>query len=348
MVKVLVYRFSAMGDVVLLLPALKGVLASNPEIEVYLLTPRSFFPFFEGIDRLFLIEADIRNKHKSFRGLFQLAKETKDNIRPNFVIDLHCVIRTFFLDVCFAILGCKVTWFKKGSVEKRVIIRYKKLKQLPSTVERYAEAFRKIGLNIQLPDTPLILGGALDVKYDWLFRSQFLVGIAPFAKHRQKIWGQHKVESLISLVNQHLDATIVLFGGGKEEIKILKEIAANASNCFVSSDYFDFQTELSLFPKLSVMVSMDSANMHLASMSGTPTLSIWGATHPSLGFSPYMQPENNMIQYSGDELTCRPCSVYGNKKCKFSENIRCMELISPETVYKRLVEVLNASTKERN
>ena len=64
---------------------------------------------------------------------------------------------------------------------------------------------------------------------------------------------------------------------------------------------------------METMISMDSANMHLASLVGTRCISIWGATHPFAGFLGYGQSENDIVQIK--DLTCRPCSIFGNKKC---------------------------------
>lgn len=71
--------------------------------------------------------------------------------------------------------------------------------------------------------------------------------------------------------------------------------------------------ELILMSNLDVMVSMDSANMHLASLTGTPVVSVWGATHPYAGFLGCNQKEENAVQVS---MPCRPCSIFGNKPCQ--------------------------------
>ena len=72
------------------------------------------------------------------------------------------------------------------------------------------------------------------------------------------------------------------------------------------------EAELALMSHLDVMVSMDSGNMHLASLINTPVVTIWGATHPLAGFMGWNQSEENAVQV---DLPCRPCSVYGNKPC---------------------------------
>jgi ADP-heptose:LPS heptosyltransferase len=87
------------------------------------------------------------------------------------------------------------------------------------------------------------------------------------------------------------------------------------------------------------MVAMDSSNMHLASISGIPVISIWGATHPDIGFAPLYQPKSNFVQVSVEELPCRPCSVYGNKPCLRGDKA-CMERISAHFVAEKVKEIL--------
>lgn len=340
MKKILVYRFSAMGDVILLLPVLKGVLESNTDVEIFLLTQSSLAPLFADIERLHLLKADLRKEHKGFSGLFRLYRKIYTEIKPNLIFDLHGVLRSFILDFLFKLSGYKVHVFKKGTLQKRRVIKSKLLNQLPGTVDRYSEVFISAGFNLVLPELPVLAAGKLPVRFSEVCQKSIIIGIAPFAKHQQKIWGVAKIDKLIEKLNDHYDCTILLFGGGKAEFDILNELAEKHSNCVVSSNHFNFNDEINLMHRLSLMVSMDSANMHLASMAGVPTVSIWGATHPALGFAPYKQPAENMIQYTGSELACRPCSVYGNKKCIYSDSIRCMEYVSVDSVLWRIKQLI--------
>jgi len=85
------------------------------------------------------------------------------------------------------------------------------------------------------------------------------------------------------------------------------------------------------------MVSMDSANMHFASLTHTPVVSIWGATHPFAGFMGWGQDAANAVQIP---LDCRPCSIFGNRPC-LRGDLACMNHISPERVYEQVEKVLN-------
>ena len=90
--------------------------------------------------------------------------------------------------------------------------------------------------------------------------------------------------------------------------------------------------ELALMGQLDAMLSMDSANMHLASLVGTRVVSIWGGTHPYAGFLGWNQKESDCIQL---DLPCRPCSVYGNKRCLRGDYM-CMNGITPEYILQKI------------
>ena len=87
---------------------------------------------------------------------------------------------------------------------------------------------------------------------------------------------------------------------------------------------------------MEVMLAMDSSNMHLASLTGTPVVSIWGATHPAAGFLGWNQKPEDCIQL---DMNCRPCSIYGKKKCIYSD-YRCLTGIDPDIVFSKVKKYL--------
>ena len=99
----------------------------------------------------------------------------------------------------------------------------------------------------------------------------------------------------------------------------------------------NLQEELVLMSHLDVMVSMDSANMHLASLVHVPVVSVWGATHPYAGFMGWNQDDDMTVQV---QLPCRPCSVFGNKAC-YRGDMACMNRITPEMIINKVEKVLD-------
>ena len=98
---------------------------------------------------------------------------------------------------------------------------------------------------------------------------------------------------------------------------------------------FSFKEELAIISHMDTMVSMDSANMHLASLFGVPVVSVWGATHPFAGFYGWAQPADNAVQI---DLYCRPCSVFGNKPCYRGDHA-CMQQLPEEKIIEKVMSI---------
>ncbi len=152
------------------------------------------------------------------------------------------------------------------------------------------------------------------------------IGIAPFAAHKGKIYPLERMESVIASISR-TGEPVYLFGGSKAETDILESWASKYPNTTSVAGKMSLAEELALIRTLRVMLTMDSGNMHLASLVGTRVVSIWGATHPKAGFLGVGQKPEDCIQL---DLPCRPCSIYGNKTCRFGD-YRCLN-IAPEQI----------------
>lgn len=142
-------------------------------------------------------------------------------------------------------------------------------------------------------------------------------------------------------VVEELSATpgvkIFLFGGGDYEREILGRWAQTYPGVVSLADKkHGFTVEMALLSYLDTIVSMDSANMHLASLVGVRVVSIWGATHSYCGFKGYRQHESDIIQLP---MTCRPCSVFGNKPCMRGD-YHCLRGISPQIIIKKVKSII--------
>jgi ADP-heptose:LPS heptosyltransferase len=332
----LVIRNSAMGDVAMTVPVLRLLLQQHPGLRVTVVSNSFFQPLFAGIDRLEFFPAHLKTQHKGFVGLFRVFKELKKKYDFDAVADLHNVLRTQIIRKFFLFSGIPVKVIDKGRKEKKELTRKdnKIIKQLPTTFERYAAVFEKMGLPINLNDPlqPMRFNQArLFVE-----QTQHAVGIAPFAHHAEKMYPAEKMKELIRLLLNEKSIQVYLFGGGKEEIRILDEWAKELPGIKSLAGKMDFESELSHISQLDLMVSMDSANMHLASLYGVPVVSIWGGTHPFAGFYGWRQSYDNAAQV---ELYCRPCSVFGNKPC-YRGDLACMHELTPAAVLQKILHVL--------
>ena len=146
------------------------------------------------------------------------------------------------------------------------------------------------------------------------------------------------MKEVIAKLAENKEQTILLFGGGKKEIEILDSLAAPFKNVINVAGKIKFQQELKLISNLDVMLSMDSGNAHIAAMLGVKVVTLWGATHPFAGFSPFNQPLENALVSDREKYPMLPTSVYGNKKVEEYDDV--MRTILPEKVVSRIHSLL--------
>ena len=316
----LVLRFSALGDVAMTVPVIKEFLEQNPEIQIFYVSREKFRPLFENIQNLAFISADLDGKHKGVLGLYQLSKElNKKEIYA--VADLHNVLRTKIIRKFLNVK--KIAVLDKGRKErKQLLAADKELKPIKPMPERYADVFRELGfvlnLSHKLPENNTAKENA--------------IGIAPFAMYEGKMFPLDKMCAVAKKIAEN--GTKVYLFGGKNEAEELESWEKLNPNIHSVTGKFDFKEELELIKKMKLMVSMDSANMHLASLVGTKSISIWGNTHPFMGFLGYGQSMEDVIQ--DETMKQRPTSVFG-KEAKKAEKLDYFQNITPEIIVDKIL-----------
>ncbi len=329
-------RFSAIGDVALTLPVLRGLLIINPGLKITLVSDPMFSPFFREVDRLQLFPADFKNKYAGFRGLFRLSKDLSSSGEFDYVIDLHGVIRSYVLCLLFLLKGKHIYRIDKGRKDKRDLIRGRIFHPLKHTTQRYLDVFRHLPLKTWIPfDSYFNMDPATIEKL--LQRipkktGEIWIGIAPFSKHFLKNWPLDYLKSLMRMLAGNKNIRFMIFGGGPKELAEIDRMIAEFPGSMNVARDLNFNEELDLISQLDVMISMDSANMHMASLAGVKTITIWGATHPYAGFSAYHTSNSLDIHITKEELNCRPCSVYGKGTCRRGD-FACMNWLTPERVF---------------
>ncbi|MFP3832580.1 glycosyltransferase family 9 protein [Chryseobacterium sp. SIMBA_028] len=310
MTRILAYRFSAFGDVAMTVPVFREFLEQNPDVEIIMVSRKNFEALFAGIPNVTFKGIDL-DDYKGFFGLRKLSNELVKEFNPDCVANLHDVIRTKILDRIYRRKGLKVFKINKGKEEKEQLTDVWNLDkvQLKKTVERYADVFREMGFKVELSQKRRPFPG---------YKSG--IGFAPFAQHKGKMLPLEKSFELARILAQK--HTVYFFGGGKKETETLEEWERQIPNTKSLSGRLSLTEELNKIAELEVMISMDSANMHLASIVGTRCISIWGATHPYAGFLGFGQSEDDVIQVK--DLSCRPCSVFGDKEC-YRGDWACLE-----------------------
>ena len=342
MKRAIVFRFSAMGDVALVMATLKTIISENNNLEITVVTRAKFKPFFDNQPNIQVFTVDFDKKYKSIDGLFRLFLKLK-NIKPDYILDLHQNLRTQILKLFFRTTNTKIFTIDKGRSEKKKLTSNKSFKPLRHVTERYLDVFKKAELvsnNLEIWNQGNIFNLHEYENKPRQNQETLLIGIAPFAQHKGKIWPIQKFESLIDLIQaKYPDSKILLFGGGNEEEIEIEKICRLKENTLNMVGKYSLSEELQILQKLKVMISGDTSNMHLASLSGIPVVSIWGSTHTFAGFGALFQPKENTIEISKEKLECRPCSIYGNKPC-FRKDYACLNWIDPETVFSRVSQIL--------
>ncbi|MDF2383890.1 glycosyltransferase family 9 protein [Nostoc ellipsosporum NOK] len=323
---ILVFRFSALGDIAMTVPVLRCLLQQHAGLEVTIVSVPFVKPLFDNIPRLHFIGADIRGQYNGIHGLWRLSRQLKKDVAYDAVADLHDVLRTKLLRQ-FCRRG-PLAVIDKGRKEKKELTRShnKILRQLPTMFERHAKVFaalkRPVQLNIQQGVAPAPAASAETFK---------TIGIAPFAKHAAKMYPLDDMKEVVKRVAGFPDTKVLLFGS-KHEASLLEEWAAEIPGVKSLAGKISFAEELAIIAHLKSMISMDSANMHLASLYGVPVVSIWGGTHPYLGFYGWGQDPELAVQI---DHPSRPSSVFGNKPCE-----GCMEGITPALIAERVYSII--------
>ena len=163
------------------------------------------------------------------------------------------------------------------------------------------------------------------------------IGVAPLAKHALKMWPENHIVSLMEMIAGHKKVRFWIFGG-KEETPQLIEMQNRIPESVLVAGTLNLDEELAIISRLKLMISMDSSNMHMAALSGTKVISVWGGTDPIIGFGAWQQPDEYSIRIPVEELTCRPCTVYGKGTCRRGD-FACMNWLTPEKVFEKIINL---------
>ena len=344
---ILVIRFSALGDVAMVVPVVWALANQYPDIRITVLSKGFARTLFEDLaPNVNFMEADLNTEYHGVRGLNALYRRL---VAKQFtkVADLHNVLRSDYLRMRFNLGRYRVEHIDKHRRQRKKLISYKnKIKQqLPTSFENYAEVFERLGYPVDISKFRSIFpeeGGNLNMLpavFGPKKSFEQWIGIAPFAAHEGKVYPPRLMEQVIfQLLQKYPKSRLFLFGKGEQENKYFQLWCAQYHQCVnVSRHCETMYQDLILMSHLDVMLSMDSANMHLASLTNTPVVSVWGATHPMAGFLGYNQNKDNVIQL---DLECRPCSIFGNKPCQRGD-YACLQNIPPERIVERISTIIN-------
>ncbi len=312
--KILVVRFSSIGDVVLTTPVVRCIAQQLPDATVHYVTKKAFLPVLEGnphIHKIITIESSVSEK------VAELQSENYD-----VVIDLHRNVRTLRLKRS---LGVKSYAFPKRNIEKFLLTNFK-VNRMPDVhvVDRYFEAVKAIGVQNDGLPCELFLSPADEVNLaeNNLLPKQF-VAVAMGAQFATKQMPIHLMSDILSGIS----LPIVLLGGPTD-----LDRATELKKQLPSQQVIDFCGKISLrqsafvVSQAKAILTGDTGLMHIASAFSVPIVSVWGNTVPALGMYPYAPQDRSLYSiHEVNNLSCRPCSKIGYKECP-KKHFNCMEM----------------------
>ena len=311
--KLLVIRFSSIGDIILTSPVIRCLKKQRPEAEIHFLTKVQFKDLVAHspyVDRLHTIERDVDEV------LPALKKEGFTEI-----IDLHHNLRTMKVKRA---LGVPAHSFPKLNIEKWMLVHLKR-DRMPRThiVDRYMSTVAHLGVKNDGAGLDLFIPSEKEVPLSVLPESHRggYVALCIGGAHATKRMPQHKLIELARLVTGPL---VII--GGPDDKPVARAIAdAVGGRAFDATGQYDVLGSASLIKQAKSAITHDSGAMHVAAAFRKNTVSIWGNTVPQFGMGPYIpqHPERaHIVEVTG--LPCRPCSKIGFDECPRG-HFRCME-----------------------
>lgn len=340
---ILVFRFSSLGDIAMTVPVLRSFFSTYPNQKIIFVSRSYAKPLFDEFSNLEFITVDFKGDHKGLNGLIKLYRKLKKT-KAKSVIDLHSVIRTHVLNLLFKLSFVKVNSINKSRAERKKLTRKKNkiFKPLTNTHYKYSDVFRKAGFPVDLsnheyPINPYLSEESIENQLLSIKNNRSAIGIAPFASFKGKSYPLDLMQNVIAyLQKNHI---IYLFGGGDDDLKQLQVWEKAYENVFDVSKSLSLKQQLNLISYLNLMISMDSANGHLAANLGVPVLTIWGMTHPFCGFAPFNQPIENSLTINRNKYPFIPTSIFGDKVPKGYEV--ALRSIESKEVIEKALEILS-------
>jgi ADP-heptose:LPS heptosyltransferase len=305
--KILVVRFSSIGDIVLTTPVVR-MLKKQLNAQVHFLTKSAYVSLLKNnpyIDSVYQIQNSISEV------IADLKKEKYD-----YVIDLHSNLRTQILKFR---LGMPAKSFNKLNMEKFMLTNFK-LDKMPKIhiVDRYLETVKHLGVknDNQGLDFFLSANDKMDIS---IFPKNYIVFVIG-GQHATKILPNEKIISIIKKVNKP-----VLLIGGPEDGYRGEEIAKACNKVVNTCGKYSILHSASLVQQATMVITHDTGMMHIAAAFNKKIYSVWGNTVPEFGMYPYLESEQSKrIEVKG--LNCRPCSKIGYDKCP-KGHFKCMQEI---------------------
>ncbi len=309
--KILVVRFSSIGDIVLTTPILRCIKQQLKDVELHYITKNNFLSVIENniyVDKLFTIKDSLKDV------IPQLKKENYD-----YIIDLHHNVRTLRLKTA---LGKKSFSFNKLNWEKFLVVNFKKNK-LPNIhiVDRYFETVQSLGVKNDNKGLDYFINEKDEIDIPSALPSLFHEDYHALVAGGSYFTKQIPINKLKEICTKSTLPLILL--GGKEDAAIAEQVYQLHKNKTINlCGKLNLNQSASIIQQANKVITSDTGLMHIAAAFKKDIISLWGNTIPEFGMGPYLAGKNSQILEVKD-LSCRPCSKLGYKKCP-KGHFKCM------------------------
>lgn len=334
--RLLILRYSSLGDVVLTNPVLNRLKEAYPRAEIYFATKERFaslVQFHPAVSKVIPLTGG---------GFFLFLKHLRSikALNPTMVLDLHDSLRTRLLRI---FLGkAKISVYEKEAVQRRLLVKKLQTKPNLPTVRKYLKALEKWGIfspgpvPCEVHVSKFAQKFAADyLKKNKIMKSQWVAGLGPGATWKTKQWPPEYYAKLASDLVKNRQARLIWFGSS-EEVELIHSIQSHmtvpvSQRGLIAAEKLSLEQSTALLGCCDAFVGNDSGLIHLASGRGVPVTVIYGSTTPSLGFEPWGKHQVAEVK----NLECRPCDVHGKSACPLG-HFKCMKELSVGLVEARI------------
>jgi heptosyltransferase-2 len=337
--RILVLQTAFLGDAILTLPLVQALKKIYPHCEIDMMViPQAANALRNHPDITRIIEYDKRKTEAGFGGIRTKIRELRKR-NYNVAIVPHRSLRSALI-VYFAAIPARIGF--TTSAGKMFFTRRIQYHKDHHEYRRDLDLLEGIGKEWKNVEYPRLFPSADDrntvqhLLYGWSGEQSPVVGMAPGSVWNTKRWLPERFAEVAKAFAAR--KYVVALIGGKEDKRLCEDIRLNAGTDSVRS----FAGKLSvlesaeLIRRCSLLISNDSAPVHMAVGVGTPVAAIFGPTVPAFGFAPYGTNDKIVEIY---DLKCRPCSIHGGDKCPI-DTFDCMKKITAEMVLNKAGAIL--------
>lgn len=338
--KIVVFRLSAIGDIVLTTALLRNLRQAYPDAQIDFIVKRQFSAILSCVP--YISNVYQFDSSTGINGLIRLRKRLKKQ-KYDVALDIHKNWRSLFV---LRMLGIKtILKYKKHVLKRYLLIKFKiDAYNVPRPVYlRFIDAAAKLGIRYDNKKTELQIPTHIQqitdnyLEDNGIKPQKNIIAICPGASFTNKQWGEQQFTELTQKILQNIHTQVVLLGGYKEK-ELCESIVAKCTGTIISvAGVFDLTQSAALLNRAQLTIANDTGMLHMSEALNVPVIGIYGPTVRQFGYFPLLD-ESKVAQV---ELNCRPCTKMGMNYCP-TGTYDCMKLITVDTVYTMTEKLFNS------